>query len=173
MNFRRYYVPDAIVFITQVVQERRPIFRDVATLDLLRSTLRNVKVLCPFEMLGYVFLPDHLHLLIKPTDSSIFSEIMHSLKPNFTKEYKHLTGVTGSLKLWQKRFWDHVIRDEMDLQRHLDYIHYNPVKHGLVSRPKDWQNSSFEAWKQRGAYEDQWGWSEPGTIVGYDWSSVE
>ena len=85
MNFRRYYTPNAIIFITQVVQNRIPIFANETHLNLLRSTLHRVKALHPFSMLGYVFLSDHLHLLIKPTGNSNFSQIMHSLKPNFTK----------------------------------------------------------------------------------------
>jgi REP element-mobilizing transposase RayT len=60
---------------------------------------------------------------------------MHSLKPNFTKAYKRAIGVTGSVKFWQKRFWEHTIRDEKDFECHLDYIHFNPVKHGLVTKP--------------------------------------
>ena len=64
MNFRRYYVPNAIVFITQVVHGRKPVFRDEAHIELLRATLRRVKELHPFSMLGYVLLPDHFHLLI-------------------------------------------------------------------------------------------------------------
>jgi putative transposase len=70
------------------------------------------------------------------------------------------------MQFWQKRFWDHVIRDEVDFQRHLDYIHYNPVKHGLVIKPEDWAHSSFSAWKERDAYPDGWGWSEPQSVVG-------
>jgi putative transposase len=168
MNFRRYYVPNSIVFITQVVQDRKPVFRNEAHLELLRSTLRRVKELHPFSMLGYAFLPDHFHLLIKPTGDSNFSRIMHSLKPNFTKAYKRAIGITGSMKFWQKRFWDHIIRDEVDLRRHLDYVHYNPVKHGLVTKPEDWVHSSFLTWKKRGAYPDGWGWSEPQSVIGCD-----
>ena len=165
MNFRRYYVPNAIVFITQVVEERYPAFRNEIYLQLLRATLRQVKVLHPFSMLGYVFLPDHFHLLIRPTGESNFSQIMHSLKPNFTKAYKQATGVTGPMKFWQKRFYDHIIRDETDLHHHLDYIHFNPVKHGLVTKPEDWPHSSFLAWKERGAYPEQWGWQIPDTVT--------
>jgi putative transposase len=87
MNFRRYCVPNAIVFITQVVQDCAPVFRDETHLELLRSTLRRVKALHPSSMLSYAFMPDHFHLLIKPTGDSNFSQIMHSLKPNFTKAY--------------------------------------------------------------------------------------
>lgn len=168
MDFRRYYIPNAIVFITQIVQDREPIFRNEDHVELLRSTLRRVKELHPFSMLGYVFLPDHFHLLIKPNGGSTFSQIMHSLKPNFTKAYKRTMGITGGMKFWQKRFWDHVIRDEMDFQRHLDYIHYNPVKHGLVTKPEDWAHSSFLVWKERGAYPDGWGWGVPHSLAEFD-----
>ena len=164
MNFRRYYVPNSIIFITQVVRDRERIFDDVETLELLRSTLHRVKELHAFAMLGYVFLPDHLHLLIRPTDGNTFSQIMHSLKPNFAKAYKRTQGITGSLRLWQPRFWDHIIRDQDDLARHLDYIHYNPVKHGLVDKPESWSQSSFLVWKERGAYPDRWGWTVPGSL---------
>jgi putative transposase len=120
MDFRRYYVPDALVFITQVVHQREPIFADKAHLDLLRETLRTVQTLHPFKMIGYVFLPDHFHLLIRPTGPSNFSKIMLSLKPNFTKAYKDAIHFEGRMRFWQKRFWDHVIRDADDLAKHLD-----------------------------------------------------
>lgn len=168
MNFRRYYVPNALVFITQVVQDREPVFQDQDYLELLLSTLRTVKQLHPFSMLGYVFLPEHFHILIKPTGNSNFSHIMHSLKPNFTKAYKEATGRTQSLKFWQKRFWDHIIRDETEFERVLDYIHYNPVKHKRVTRPEDWKYSSFLAWRERGAYPEEWGWSTPPSLERFD-----
>jgi putative transposase len=168
MSLHRYYVPNAIVFITQVVQGREPIFRVQAHVDLLRSTLRRVKELHSFAMLGYVFLPEHLHVMLVPTGSSTFSQIMHSLKPNYSKAYKEAAGIDGSVKFWQRRFYDHIIRDEDDFARHLDYIHYNPVKHGRVSKPEDWPHSSFLAWKERGVYEDEWGWSAPESLLNWD-----
>jgi len=139
MDFHRYYIPGTAVFITQVVQDRQPVFRDSQMVELLRSTLRTVKAYHHFTMLAYVFLPDHFHILIQPTGESNFSQIMHSLKPNFTKQYKRLTGMeeSESLKFWQKRFWDHIIRDEHDLENHLHYIHFNPVKHGLIVDPRN------------------------------------
>ena len=85
MNFHRYYIPGTAVFITQVVQNRQPVFRDPQMVELLRSILRTVKELHPFKVLAYVFLPEHFHILIQPTGESNFSQIMHSLKPNFTK----------------------------------------------------------------------------------------
>ncbi len=173
MNFRRYYVPESMVFITQVVQNRQTAFEDESTIALLRTTLHNVKTLYPFMMIGYVFLPDHLHLLIKPEGTITFSQIMQSFKGNFTSTYKRMRGIQSSLHFWQRRFYDHIIRNETDFQRHLDYVHYNPVKHSLVSRPEDWPHSSFLHWKAKGVYADQWGWFVPKTVEDFDWSGVE
>lgn len=142
-NIRRYYIPDSMVFITQVVQGRNPIFRNIQHLHLLRETMHQAQEMYPFVMLAFVFLPDHFHLLLKPAAGVTHTQIMHSIKPNFTKAYKMAIGVTGPMKFWQKRYWDHLIRDEEDFENHLHYIHYNPVKHGLVGKPEDWPHSSF------------------------------
>jgi len=161
MDFHRFYIPYALVFITQVVQDRRPVFKDPRMIELLRSTLHKVKEIHPFIMSGYVFLPDHFHILIQPTGTSNFSQIMHSLKMNFTKAYKESVSKTDPLKFWQKRFWDHIIRDEQDLENHLHYIHANPIKHGLVLDPGDWPYSSYREWEQRGLYPEALTWNEP------------
>jgi len=172
-RLRRYYVPEAIVFITQVVYRRIPVFGQEHIVELLRQNLVETKRHHPFVMLGYCLLPEHFHLMLRPTGVSNFSAIMHSLKPNFTKDYKACLGVSGSMKFWQKGFWDHVIRDEDDFQRHLDYIHYNPVKHGLVQRPEDWSYSSYAIWQSRGTYPEQWGWRLPISIRDHDWKESE
>lgn len=166
MNFRRYYIPGSAVFITQVVQDRELAFRDPYRLELLLEILHNVKELHPFLLLGYVFLLDHFHLIIQPTGESNFSDIMHSLKPNFTREYKNLLGIPASqtMKFWQKRFWDHVIRNDRDFESHLHYIHFNPVKHGYVKDPRDWKYSSYLEWEERGLYPAAFRWEEPTDI---------
>jgi putative transposase len=92
LNIRRYYIPGSAVFITQVVQDREPIFRNLNYIKLLREILHNVKEIHPFLMLGYVFLHDHFHFIIQPTGEGNFSDIMQSLKPNFTREYKRFWG---------------------------------------------------------------------------------
>ena len=114
-------------------------------------------------MLAYVFLYDHFHILIQPTGASNFSQIMHSLKPNFTKTYKKTLGLSKSqsMQFWQKRFWDHVIRDDRDLENHIHYIHLNPVKHGYVSDPRNWLDSSYVEWENRGLYPPAFSWDEP------------
>ncbi len=168
MNFRRYYIPGSAVFITQVVQDCAPFFGDPNRLDLLLEILHNVMELHPFILLGSVFLFDHFHMIIQPTGESNFSDIMHSLKPNFTREYKKSLGIPSSqtLKFWQKRFWDHVIRDDRDFENHLHYIHFNPVKHGYVRDSRDWKFSSYIEWEERGLYPPAFKWEEPKSV---DW----
>lgn len=168
MNFRRYYVPNATVFITNVVHLREPIFRNPSHMELLRTVLREAKKFHPFDMTAYTFLPEHQHIMFKPTGASNFSQIMQSFKTNFTKEYKAIIGISGPMKFWQKRFRDHIIRDDEDFRCHLDYIHYNPVKHGLVTKPEDWPHSSFSWWKAQGAYPNHWGWTLPNTLADLD-----
>ncbi len=171
MRYLRLYVPNTIVFITQVVQDRKPVFRDAEQVAHLRAIFHLAKEKYPFQMLAYVFLPDHFHILIKPAAGVTHSQIMHSVKPNFTRTYKHTLHLDGTtLQFWQRRYWDHVIRNEDDLERHLDYIHYNPVRHGYVARPEAWADSSFCYWQQRGDYPPQWGWSLPATL--YQWQST-
>ena len=166
VNFRRYYIPGSAVFITQVVQDHRPRLGEPSSMELLHHILGNVKELHPFVMLGYVFLLDHFHIVLQPIAKSTFSDIMHSLKFNFTREYKRQPGYSASehMKFWQKRFWDHVIRNDHDLENHLHYMHYNPVKHGLVKDPRDWQHSSYSEWETRGLYPPNFTWDEPKNI---------
>ena len=163
MNFHRYYIPGSAVFITQVVQNREHVFRDARNRNLLRGILRKVREIHPFTMLGYVFLLEHFHIIIQPIGESNFSDIMHSLKMNFTREYKQQLGLPSSqsIKFWQKRFWDHVIRGDKDLESHLHYIHFNPVKHGLVKDPREWTESSYVEWENRGLYPRGFSWDEP------------
>ena len=151
------------MFITQVVQDRKPVFQDPRNITLLYEILRNVQHLHPFSLIGHVILPEHFHLVFQPTGEDTFSDIMHSLKPNFTKEYKKLLGISPSepLKLWQKRFWDHVIRDDTDLENHLHYMHFNPVKHGYAKEAREWRNSTYIEWEERGLYPSSFKWDEP------------
>ena len=98
---------------------------------------------------------------------------MHSVKSYFTHAYKQKAGIEGSLKFWQKRFYDHIIRDTEDFEHHLHYIHYNPVKHGLVAHPEDRPHSSFVAWKEKGAYFDRWGWELPEALSEFQADDLE
>ncbi len=124
-------------------------------------------LLHPFEMMAYTIMSDHFHWLIKlPQENPNFSKILLSFKGNFTYQYKKIHNISTPLTLWQRRFWDHIIRDEKDFSVHLDYIHWNPVKHGLVKEPDQWSQSSFKSWIKNGYYEPGWSGEEPASIRG-------
>jgi putative transposase len=120
-NFRRYYVPNAIVFITAVTKDRIPYLNLEDDLSLFWQTLRRVQEIHPFNLLAHVTLPEHLHWLLWVRDpSENFSTVLHSIKRNFTINFKRAHGITSPFQLWQDRFWDHVIRNGRDLERHFD-----------------------------------------------------
>ncbi len=164
-NFKRYYIPTSLIFITCVTQNRIHYLEGERNLAVFWSTLRNVQTLHPFHLFAYVILPDHFHWLLQlPEDKPDFSAILHSVKFNFTWNLKRELGIKTPLKVWQNRFWDHVIRDEDDLQTHFDYIHWNPVKHRYVENPEDFPESSFKFWKEKGYYGERWNYEEPLSI---------
>jgi len=165
MNFHSYYTPGLAVFITQVVHNREPVFHNLENVILLRQTLRTVRVLHPFSLLAYVFLPDHFHMIIQPAGESTSDQIMNSLKPDFAEAYAERMGLPQSMELWQKRFWDRTIQGYKDFENHLHYIHYNPVKHGYVKNPGDWHDSSYIEWEKRGLYRSRFKWDEPQDMV--------
>jgi len=157
-NIRRHPPNGAPIFITTVTANRDPILASNENKQLLLEIIREVKIEHEFSMLGYVILNDHFHLIIKTRDTDI-SKIMQSIKLRFTKRYIKQNAISKAqpVSLWQRRFWDHLIRDEGDFQRHLDYIHYNPVKHGIVKSANEYVFSSFRVYVERGAYSLDWG----------------
>ncbi|GJM42533.1 MAG: transposase [Ardenticatenaceae bacterium] len=167
-RIKRAYVADAIYFVTAVTKNRQPIFKNSANIALLRQTIRDVKFLYPFEMRGYGFLPDHFHMQFHAEGETAVTKILHSTKRNFTINYKKAHNISEPISLWQKRFWDHVIRDERDYLNHLHYIHFNPVKHGLVTKPEDYPHTSYHEYLSRGWYEIGWGHVEPEALKHLD-----
>jgi putative transposase len=157
-DYRRYYIPNALVFITCVTRDRLPYLRDKRDVQLLLETMRRVQAIHPFRLLAYVILPDHFHwLMLMDAVCDTFSTVMHSVKRNYTLNYKHVHELGSTVNLWQDRFWDHVVRNEQDFKNHFDYIHWNPVKHGYVTHPEDWIYSTYRHWLERGYYEAGWG----------------
>ncbi len=169
-RIRRAYVDEGLYFITVVTRNRRRIFAADEEIERLRETMRYVKTLHPFTMRAYVFLHEHSHLLIQVGNTTNISRVMHSIKRNYTLNYKAAWGVNGRVSLRQRNFWDHVIRNERDYKNHLDYIHYNPVKYGRVSRPEDYPHSSYKEYMRRGWYEMGWGHTEPDGLADVDTS---
>jgi putative transposase len=153
---------------------RRPVFLTVKTLPAqpelvehhaaLRRTFEICRARHAYEIIAVVLLPDHFHLLmgLPPTDED-FSQRVSVIKALFSKSIAPRDETLSASRkarrergLWQRRFYDHVIRDQADLQRHVDYIHINPVKHGYVARPADWPHSSFHRYVRDGIYPPDW-----------------
>jgi putative transposase len=182
-EYRRVYRPGGTYFFSIVTYQRRQLFADLANVERLRAAVRAVMGERPFDFEAGVILPDHGHFLwtLPPGDSD-YSTRIGRMKVLFTKSLReagviadarggavgdaHPTAVGGAhptsrdrhreADVWQRRFWEHTIRDEQDYENHLNYIHFNPVKHGLVNCPHLWAASSFEHWVERKVYDREW-----------------
>jgi len=177
-NYRRWYVPGGTYFFTVVTYNRQPLFQQEDSRTLLGNCLRETRDELPFETIAMVLLSDHLHALWQiPLGDADFSTRWKRIKARFTKKWLLSGGAeaitTASQKkrqnrgIWQRRFHEHVIDDEDDLEAHfhyIHYIHYNPVKHGYVARPWDWEQSTFRKYVDLGYYPRDWGMAEPEMI---------
>ncbi len=167
-NYRRFYVQNYPIFVTIVTHARQPWLANDATMAILRTSMQRIKTIHPFRHIAHVVLPDHIHWMFEPTGESTFSQIVAAFKREVTwtikKTHAESPPQLPVFKLWQNRFYEHTIRDEQDFKNHLDYIHYNPVKHGQVKKLEHYNYSSFLEWKKRGIYEENWGNHEPLSI---------
>jgi len=111
-------------------------------------------------------LPDHMHCIWEMQNDCNYSIRWQMIKTCFSRRYRHQNPELKQTKIWQPRYWEHVIRNQDDLNKHVDYIHYNPVKHGLVKAVGSWPYSSYRKFLSRGIYDDEWGSNEPVSIVG-------
>lgn len=162
--YRRANFPGGLYFFTVITHQRRPFLTDPLARNCLRYAWRRVAHDHPFELIAVCLLPDHLHCIWRlPPDDNDFSTRWSRIKAHFTRQYLQRGGREGirnpsrqkrtEAAIWQRRFWEHQIRDEQDLQRHLDYIHYNPVKHALVTEAQDWPWSTYHRFVKQGIYQ--------------------
>ena len=166
-NYRRNRVEGGCYFFTINLLERAGNQLLIQEIDLLRDVVRRVQRKYPFYIDGWVVLPDHMHCLwTLPYEDSDYSIRIRLIKTLFSKvilphEYRSFVRQQrGERGIWQRRFWEHTIRDECDYANHMDYIHLNPVKHGYVKEVKDWPYSTFSHCVQRGLYPEDWGGSD-------------
>lgn len=166
-DYRRMYEPGGMYFFTVVTHRRRRLFSHDKARGCLRASIRQVRAQRPFEMVASVLLPDHLHCVWKlPQGDADFSTRWACIKKEFSKlwiaaggcevEVSNARKRHRELGIWQRRFWEHRIRNEDDMICHVNYIHYNPVKHGLVRCPHQWPYSSFLRWVEHGYYKADW-----------------
>jgi len=147
----RYYAKGNIYFVTSVTNNREPFLED--NYSILVDIFKEISIKLEFELIAYVVMPDHFHLLIDPKENDL-SDIIKRIKIKFAYQYRKKNNLYRKT-VWQKRFWDHIIRDQEDLNKHIDYIHYNPIKHLKIKSPFDWAFSSIHNYKEY--YLDDWG----------------
>ena len=150
-NLRRFFKQGDIVFITIVTYNRNRII--IENIELLRNAILSIQNKSQFEVIAYIYLDDHIHLLIDSKENDLI-KIIQSLKMSFGTQYR-IKNEMKSGRVWQNRYWDHIIRDHIDMNNHIDYIYYNPVKHGLVKSPFAWKFSSINDYKD--LYQKDWG----------------
>ena len=155
MNYKRLFVPNSLLFITVVTKNRRPILID--NISYLRTAFHVVKAKYSFDIVAIVVNQDHFHAIICPKDINLYPRIIANIKRMFTKlsKLKHTLNTRRESPVWQRRYWEHTIRDEKDLYRHIDYIHYNSVKHYGIT-PGKWPFSSFHKFVKEGYYPLNW-----------------
>ena len=167
-EYRREQIHGATVFITFVTFDRIPILTSPISRRILGDVWRNVAKRRPFTTDAICLLPDHIHILMTlPENDQDYSLRIREIKRLFTAEYlatydeivpRNRSRINKKeATIWQRRFWEHTIKDEQDYQNHFDYIHYNPVKHGLVKCVSLWAWSSFHRYVSLGVYEPGWG----------------
>ena len=141
-------------FFTVIAYHRRPILCDPLIRTALRNALHAVRILRPFTIDAWVLLPDHMHCIwtlpIKHRVSYACGDA-YRIRPSMSGLKR------GEATIWQRRFWEHQIRDDLDMQRHMDYVHFNPVKHGHVDNVAAWPYSTFGRWVKAGLYATDWG----------------
>ena len=162
-NYRRDHTPGATWFFTVTLANRKSSLL-LDQIGRLRESVRYVRRQWPFHIDAWVVLPEHMHAVwTLPEGDEDFSTRWRLIKSHFSRESPRRESISrsrtrkGERGIWQRRFWEHRIRDERDFRRHVDYIHFNPVKHGHVERAIDWPFSTFSRYVRNGIYSPDWG----------------
>ena len=164
-DYRRWFIPGGTYVFTVVSADRSPFLCEPAARDCLRLAIHKCRRRWPFTNVAFVLLPDHLHALWSlPDGDANYSRRWAWIKREFSRTWLASAAVHQAGHLWQRRrtvwqprFWEHTIRDEQDFNNHLDYIHFNPVKHGHTNDPSEWPHSSLHRFIKLGWYAADWG----------------
>jgi putative transposase len=170
-EYRRAKTRGGTFFFTVVTHLRRPILTTEIVRKALRQGIQRARQTLPFKIEAWVLLPDHIHAIwTLPADDDNYSSRWAIIKRQVSKiclkKFNQLEKISNSRQkrqesgIWQRRFWEHQIRNDEDFERHLDYLHWNPVKHGNVQKVEDWPFSSFHRLVAQGIYPPDWGATE-------------
>lgn len=156
MDYKRIFIENSLIFITVVTKDRKNILID--NISFLRKSFKLAKEKYKFEIIAIVINPNHFHMIIKPDKIEEYPKIIGFIKSSFTKlsKIKYTLSINNrEANIWQRRYWEHTIINENDLHRHLDYIHFNSMKHYSIP-PKEWKYSTFKKYVNKGVYELDW-----------------
>ena len=171
-NYRRAFVAGGTYFFTVTTAHRRPLLTQPGIRSALRAGITQARQTLPFSIDAWVLLPDHLHCIwTLPPEDANFSARWAIIKRQVSRTHEQGRRCVGRTLpersasqwkrresgFWQRRFWEHLIRDEEDLRSHIEYIHWNPMKHGYIQTLADWPYSTFQRFVQRGLYPANWG----------------
>ena len=165
VHYRRQRMAGGSYFFTVTLQNRRATTL-VDRVDALRAAFLSVRRRMPFVIDAIVVLPDHIHAIwTLPPEDSDYPRRWQAIKSRFTRTVIEAGAgcsrdARGEYDLWQRRYWEHTIRDDADLAAHVEYIHHNPVKHGYVTKAADWPHSTFHRYVARGLYPADWACTE-------------
>lgn len=176
-RYRRDPIPGATWFFTVVTCQRQAFLCEEPVRAAMREAIAQTRVKWPFTIDAWVMLPDHLHCIwTLPDGDADFATRWNLIKRRTSRAVKDSHGKAArmtesrtarrELTFWQRRYWEHRIRDERDFERHADYIHYNPVKHGYTSSPLAWEYSSVHRYVRNGIYPADWGSLPPIELPG-------
>lgn len=173
-NYRRAWMPGGTFFFTVNLLNRNQNDLLISHIYEFRQAVKTVRKNHPFTIHGWVVLPDHLHCIMTlPSDDEDFALRWRLIKTGFSKSIPSVENISpsrekrGERGIWQRRYWEHRIRDERDFSAHMDYIHFNPVKHGLVYSVIEWPYSTFHRLVERGVYHSSWAGSSGIEELGY------
>ncbi len=171
-DYRRAWHQGGTYFFTVNLLQRHGNDLLIRHIDTLRQVVKSVKTRHPFMIHGWVVLPEHLHCVIElPPGDADYSTRWRLIKMEFSKTLpvnerrSKVRLKRGERGIWQRRFWEHLISNEADYRAHMDYVHFNPVKHGLVSRVCDWPYSTFHRLVEQGVYPPDWAGDDEVSLV--------
>lgn len=158
-----YFVPDSLLLTIETFGWE-PTLADGSAAHVLLVALSETWRRAPFDSIAYVILPDHAHLLLKPGEQANADRIVRVLTGRFERDYRQMMGLPTSERLLQRSYQMRRADDEGAFTRFLDFVHYDPVHHGVAERPEEWPHSSYQRWVEQGVYKLGWGWDRPESL---------
>lgn len=160
VTYANLFTPN-LFFVTNRTVGGDALLANAMLMRVLGVVLTAVKARYAFRLVGHLFLPDQMQLILEPAPGVVVDQVMTAVQKGFQADYHQLNGMPGAMLLWEKMYRTQRVKDETDFANRLDEIHYGPVQHGWVDKPEAWPYSSYRTWLAQGLYPEGWGWTPP------------